>query len=188
MFLKLIKKIAIKLEKKSIPYMIIGGQAVLLYGEPRLTKDIDITLGIGADKLEIIIELAKSLKLSILVKDPETFVQKTMVLPVLDEKSGIRADLIFSNSAYEQSAMKRVNRITLEGLEINFASLEDVVIHKMVAGRPRDIEDVKSILLKNPAYDKKYIIKWLSDFDVSLDMNSVNEFIMLKKSLRQGTK
>jgi hypothetical protein len=27
--------------------MIIGGQAVLLYGEPRLTKDIDITLGRG---------------------------------------------------------------------------------------------------------------------------------------------
>jgi len=25
--------------------MVIGGQAVLLYGEPRLTKDIDITLG-----------------------------------------------------------------------------------------------------------------------------------------------
>lgn len=26
--------------------MIIGGQAVMVYGEPRLTKDIDITLGV----------------------------------------------------------------------------------------------------------------------------------------------
>jgi len=29
--------------------MVIGGQAVLLYGEPRLTRDIDITLGIGVE-------------------------------------------------------------------------------------------------------------------------------------------
>jgi hypothetical protein len=32
--------------------MVIGGQAVLLYGEPRLTKDIDITLGEGIESLE----------------------------------------------------------------------------------------------------------------------------------------
>ncbi len=37
---RLIEKLAIILEQHKIPYMIIGGQAVLLYGEPRLTKDI----------------------------------------------------------------------------------------------------------------------------------------------------
>ena len=31
--------------------MLIGGQAVLLYGEPRLTRDIDITLGVDVDKI-----------------------------------------------------------------------------------------------------------------------------------------
>jgi len=37
---KLIIKIAKILDKYEIPYMIIGGQAVLIYGEPRLTKMI----------------------------------------------------------------------------------------------------------------------------------------------------
>jgi len=46
-FKELITKIGDALNRKSIPYMIIGGQAVLIYGEPRLTRDIDITLGIG---------------------------------------------------------------------------------------------------------------------------------------------
>jgi len=46
-FKELITKIGDALNSKSIPYMIIGGQAVLIYGEPRLTRDIDITLGIG---------------------------------------------------------------------------------------------------------------------------------------------
>jgi len=44
MFEKLLSKIGAGLANHGLPYMIIGGQAVLLYGEPRLTKDIDIDL------------------------------------------------------------------------------------------------------------------------------------------------
>jgi hypothetical protein len=37
MFEKILSSIGASLKKRDIPYMIIGGQAVLLYGEPRLT-------------------------------------------------------------------------------------------------------------------------------------------------------
>ena len=40
LFEEILSKLALTLDKSSIPYMIIGGQAVLLYGEPRLTRDI----------------------------------------------------------------------------------------------------------------------------------------------------
>ena len=52
MFESLLKKLSQELNLQSIPYMVIGGQAVLVYGEPRLTKDIDITLGINVDELD----------------------------------------------------------------------------------------------------------------------------------------
>ncbi|MCX7699062.1 MAG: hypothetical protein N2114_06325 [Candidatus Goldbacteria bacterium] len=39
--------------------MIIEGQAVLLYGNPRLTRYIDITLGVGIEKLDEILFLIK---------------------------------------------------------------------------------------------------------------------------------
>ncbi len=39
MFEELLSKISVHLNRHHIPYMIIGGQAVLLYGEPRLTID-----------------------------------------------------------------------------------------------------------------------------------------------------
>jgi len=63
MFQKLLKKVARSLKKQSIPYMVIGGQAVLLYGEPRLTKDIDITLGMGIDGLRRLREAIASVPL-----------------------------------------------------------------------------------------------------------------------------
>ena len=52
MFEKLIARIGRELKRADLSYMIIGGQAVLLYGTPRMTKDIDITLGVDAGGLE----------------------------------------------------------------------------------------------------------------------------------------
>jgi hypothetical protein len=40
-----------------------------------------------------------------------------------------------------------------------------VVVHKIIAGRGKDIEDVRSVLLKNPAYDHGYITRWLKEFE-----------------------
>ncbi len=148
--------------------MIIGGQAVLLYGEPRLTKDIDITLGIGVSELNRIKVILPGMGLEVLVKDELQFVEKTMVLPTLEKRSGIRVDLIFSFSPYEMEAIGRARGIRLGRSEVNFASAEDVIIHKVIAGRPRDLEDVKTILLKNPGLDSDYILKWLDEFDRSL--------------------
>jgi len=78
---RLLKKVALQLKKASIPYMIIGGQAVLLYGEPRLTRDIDVTLGIGVNGLEKVRKVIEALGLKILVKNGEEFVERNMVLP-----------------------------------------------------------------------------------------------------------
>ena len=58
MFEKIICSISSTLERCNIPYMLIGGQAVLIYGEPRLTRDIDITLGVDVDKIEDVISVA----------------------------------------------------------------------------------------------------------------------------------
>jgi len=163
--------------------MVIGGQAVLVYGEPRLTKDIDITLGIGVDKLAKLITLASNLKLRILVGDHKAFVKKTMVLPVLDNKSGIRIDFIFSFSPYEQQAIEGAKKVKIGNTYVKFASLEDVIIHKIIAGRARDTEDIKSILLKNPKYKNQYIVKWLKVFDNSLGTNFLKSFKKILKEI-----
>jgi hypothetical protein len=148
--------------------MVIGGQAVLLYGEPRLTRDIDITLGMGIDELDRLSEILPAIPLKVLVEDVREFVTRTMVLPTLEDKGGIRVDFIFSFSPYERQAIQRAVDVKLGRTPVKFGSLEDIVIHKIIAGRPRDIEDVKSILLKNPEYDSRYIEQWLKDFEDSL--------------------
>jgi len=167
MFEKILSQVGVSLSKHNIPYMVVGGQAVLLYGEPRLTRDIDITLGVDVDHLGEVLAVVQELNLKPLPKEIESFVRETMVLPTLDEHTGIRVDFIFSYTPYETGAIKRAKKVKIMGQEVNFASPEDLIIHKIFAGRPRDIEDVRTVLLKNPDINLQYLRGWLKEFDES---------------------
>jgi len=85
----LLTRLAHALDEKKIPYMIIGGQAMLLYGEPRLTRDVDVTVGLTPEDLErIILAAVEQIDLHPLVPDVKSFVQRTWVLPTLGAKPG----------------------------------------------------------------------------------------------------
>ncbi len=176
MFEQLLESIAQGLERLAIPYMLIGGQAVLLYGEPRLTRDIDLTMGAGPERLSEVLDWVRGRGWQVLVDVPAEFVAKTMVLPCLEPSSSIRIDLIFSFSPYERQALQRVRKVRIGNTQVCFASIEDLVVHKVLAGRPRDVEDVRSILLKNRGIDLAYVRTWLRDFDQSLGDRSLERF------------
>jgi len=183
---KLIKKIAQRLDEDKVPYMIIGGQAVLLYGTPRLTRDIDITLGVDTDKFPLIEGICKKLGLKILPENPEDFAGETKVLPAEEPESRIRVDFIFSFTEYEAQAIKRAKKVLMNDYPVKFASCEDVIIHKMLAARAVDAEDVKNILIKNKnSIDLKYIREWLSGFSkISEHKEILGKFNSLLKTVR----
>jgi predicted nucleotidyltransferase len=179
MFQHLLERIALAFEARGIPYMLIGGQAVLLYGDPRLTKDVDVTLGIGPERLNDVLCLVEDLGWKVLVEDPRSFVEQTMVLPCGDPGTEIRVDLIFSTSRYEQQAIGRARLVAVGPAQVRFASVEDLIIHKMVAGRARDLEDVRSLLIRNSDADVQYIRRWLEQFDEALSESLSRRFQQL---------
>ena len=107
----------------------------------------------------------KELKFKILAKNPEDFARKTKVLPVEETKLKIRVDFIFSFTPYEAQAIENAKQVLVDDYPVKFASCEDVIIHKLVAGRAIDTEDVVSILTKNrDTINFEYIKQWLSEF------------------------
>lgn len=162
---ELIKNVAQALDHHNIPYMVIGGQAVLVYGRPRLTRDVDITLGVDVDALALVAQISATLKLRILTPDAQSFAAKTRVLPTEEPESKFRVDFMFSFSEYERQALQRATPVTIAGYPVRFASCEDLVIHKLVAGRPIDHEDVRDVLAKNrERVDPAYLESWLREF------------------------
>lgn len=175
MFDELLARIAGALDARALPYMVIGGQAVLLYGEPRLTRAIDITLGVDVHALPAVLEAARSAGLELLV-DPDEFVARTMVLPCVERSSGVRVDLVFSFTPFESAAIGRSRAIEIGGKPVHYAGPEDLVVHKTLAGRPRDLEDVRSIVVRQKALDRQFIRSQLADFDSALDRDLVAQF------------
>jgi hypothetical protein len=78
--------------------------------------------------------------------------------------------------------MTRATTLKVGQSDVRFASPEDLVIHKVVAGRPRDIEDVRSVLLKNLQVDVTYIRRWLGELGVALNEPLVERFEDVLKS------
>ena len=170
MFARLLRKLSGGLAAAGIPYMVIGGQAVLLHGQPRATLDIDITLGVDVEAFGQVLDASGKIGLDPIPEAPEAFARRTMVLPAKDRDSGIRVDFIFSFLSYERQAIERAVTVAIDGVSVRFASVEDLVIHKMFAGRPRDIEDVRGILIRHPECDREYVERWLAEFEVSMDI------------------
>lgn len=164
-FTGLLAGIASELRGRRIPFMLIGGQAVLLHGRPRLTDDIDVTLGTSPDRLPELAEVCRRLGLRQLPEDVEEFVRRTFVLPALHEDTRIRVDFIFSTTPYERQAIERAVEVDLRGEPVRFAAAEDLILHKLFAARPRDIEDAESVVRrKGPELDWEYLMRWARDF------------------------
>jgi hypothetical protein len=104
-FADLIARLAVELEAKRVPFMLIGGQAVLLHGEPRLTQDVDVTMGVGPDRVPDLLAVCEALGLQ--PDDPGAFARETFVLPAADPATDVRVDLIFSTTPYEAQAIDR---------------------------------------------------------------------------------
>ena len=163
---RLLARLAAALAASRIPYMLIGGQAVLFYGHARLTQDVDVTLGVDTDEVEAVLAVCRAAKLTPLVKQPSQFARDTHVLPAADELSGLRVDLVFSNTAYERQAIKRARTARVGRATVRFAALEDLIIHKLIAGRPIDLDDTRVLLTKPAPLNTRYIRHWLKAFSM----------------------
>lgn len=145
--------------------MVIGGQAVLLHGEPRLTQDVDVTIGVGPDRVKDLLGVCDALGIEPLPEDPATFVRETFVLPAADPGTGVRVDLIFSTTPYEAQAIDRAVLVDVGSRHVPFATAEDLLLHKLFAGRPRDVEDAAGVVRrKGPELDWEYLGHWARQF------------------------
>jgi len=120
------------LSANNIPYMIIGGMENAVWGEPRSTIYIDVTIWLGEENTDRIVSIL-SVFFHPLVHDPSKFALDTNVFP-LESKDGVRVDLIFERLAYEKEAIERSVEINIEGSQIGFCTPEDLILHKIISG------------------------------------------------------
>ncbi len=132
------------LDSEGVPYMVIGGFAVILHGEPRTTVDLDITVDVHQDGAAGLVRIVSGLGKATVDK-PAAFAERTRVLPIVTHE-GTPVDFILATLSFELKAIENARVIEIAGAKVRVCTPEDLIIHKIVSERPRDHEDVVGIL------------------------------------------
>ncbi len=171
---RLLMAVAQALARHRIDYMVTGGQAVVEYAEPRFTADVDITVLLDLNEVD---HLVSSLPAGFVPRaaEPKRFVSDTGVLPVSHRETGIRFDFTFGRTNFEMEAVLRTRNVRIGNGTVRFIRPEDLVVEKVFAGRPKDLEDAKNILNAHPGLNQGEIGAMLKSFDRELGQNDLTE-------------
>lgn len=120
------------------PWYLFGAQAVVAYGVPRLSPDVDVTLRLIPDSPERFVEDMRGAGFELRVDDPE-FVRRTRVLPFVHIASGMPLDIVLAGSGLEDEFLARARLLDIEGLRVPTIDPGDLIIAKVLAGRPKDL-------------------------------------------------
>ena len=134
-------------EQRNWRFCLIGGLAVQHWGEPRFTKDVDMTLLTGFGNEEPFIDPWLASYES-RVPEPASFAACNRVL-LLRSSAGIGIDIALGALPFEESAIARAKLIELEpGAYLRICTAEDLIVMKAFADRPQDRIDLRGILVR----------------------------------------
>ena len=153
---KALTEISEILDSEGIPYMIIGGTTVLLWGGTRSTQDIDVTVWVLNKDIPVVVEkLVRKMKPRI--TNPAEHVQANRVLPV-DAPCGVPVDIIFGLLPLEEAAVLNAEVKIIGGKPVKVCGIQDLLIHKILSSRPRDMDDMRFLISRyGKTLDKDYL-------------------------------
>lgn len=144
-------------ESQGWRFCFIGGLALLRWGEPRETVDVDLTLLSGFGGEEHFIEKFLS-QFEARIKNAGDFALQQRVL-LLRTKAGVGLDIALGGLPFEESAVVRSSLFTYPGeAKIRTCSAEDLIVMKAFASRPKDWIDIEGIIVRQTGHlDWNYI-------------------------------
>jgi hypothetical protein len=158
--------------------MFVGGLASNYFGSPRPTYDLDVVLAHRPKDVEKFIQCLK--EVDIILDEAE--IRK--LIPISNRlilEFGIppfRVDFGFAEGEFGKSAINRRVKVYIFNTEIYIISLEDLIIEKLRSGRPRDIEDVTSIILRQKdSICWEYVKRWTKILHVDNILNNIIKII-----------
>jgi hypothetical protein len=128
-------------------FCFIGGVALQRWGEPRLTQDVDLTLltGLGDEEPFVDALLEEFLPRR---TDAREFALTRRVL-LIETLKGVGVDVAFGALPFEERTVQRASEWAWsDGEDLVTCSAEDLVVHKVFAGRDLDWGDVERVLTR----------------------------------------
>jgi predicted nucleotidyltransferase len=132
------------LKDHNVQYLLIGGYAVGYHGYPRATADMDIWVANDPDNARKLVVVVREfgfdlpeLSIDLFLKDQQIVRMgiPPIRLEITTSISGVEFDKCFNERVID----------TLDGVEVNLISLEQLKINKKASGRYKDLNDLENL-------------------------------------------
>lgn len=170
----LLADLAAALAELGLPWYLFGAQAAIVYGVARLTADVDVTVKAPLDA-------TAGAWLPALARhrfEPrfgdDGFFERTRVLPLQHGATGLPVDLVVAGPGLEDEFLARAVTRDIDGVTVPVVDRSDLVILKVLAARPKDLEDVTTLLgVQGPAIDDARVRDVLAKLEAALGQSDL---------------
>lgn len=160
------------LQARALRWYVFGAQAVAVRGAPRATQDVDVTVEVPRADLGALVDALAAQGLR--HRYPELagrLLEASAVLPLV-HTSRMEVDLVIAGSGLERLALARATVEEVDGVRVPVAHATDLVVMKLLAARPKDLEDARSVLAGGEA-DLAEVRDLLEQLEEALDMSDL---------------
>ena len=155
-------------------WYLFGAQAALIWGRPRLTADVDVTVRLDPEDPDALVRTLERHGFRLRVDPADDFVRRTRVLPFVFTPNGLPVDVVLAGPGIEELFLSRAVPVRLGSVTVPVISPEDLIVTKILAGRPKDVEDVRGILFERlPQLDLAAIRSTLELVEAALSQSDL---------------
>jgi hypothetical protein len=154
------RRIGETLDEDALPYAIGGALALGVWGAPRATNDVDLSVFVPRVELPRVLD---SLDRAGVITSHEDVPKDVERIGMFVGRLGrVRIDVFVSEHPQYAAMAARVRRITdPDGWSGAYISPEDIALHKLVYHRGKDLADLERLFAARPGLDTAYIRTWL---------------------------
>jgi hypothetical protein len=142
-----------------LPYGLGGALALGVWGAPRATKDVDVSVFVESSQVARVLDSLERAGAMVRREDATRDVARIGLFQARLGK--IIVDVFISDHPQARVMATRVRRIAEpDGTLLAFISAEDLCIHKLLFGRAKDIVDLERLFAVR-TLDTAYVRSWL---------------------------
>ena len=145
-FERLVADLARVAARQKLRWYLFGAQAAILYGSPRTTADVDVTVELRKGQTPAFVRQMSKAGFALRVPDDDSFVATTRVLPFAHATTGLPLDVVLAGPGLEETFLAAARELEVGGARVPVIAPEHLIVLKILAGRPKDLEDVRHLL------------------------------------------
>lgn len=151
------------LERSGLSYAVVGGLAVGVHGEPRVTRDLDFVIAVESDaEAERVVRVLQGAGYLVESLFEDETKRISTVRTIHRKAPGVFTDFLFHTTRVEEEIVSDSTREHIAGVRsVRVAARSHLLAMKVLASRPKDLVDLQHLAESASASDKKAVERLL---------------------------